>query len=48
METTNHSYTDDNAGLMTLTTPGTLSFEQEAETFVDYTQKVLLARQLLS
>ena len=36
-ENTANSYTDENAGLMAVST---LSFEREAETFADYTQQV--------
>jgi hypothetical protein len=36
-ENTNNAYTDENAGLMAIST---LSFEQEAETFADYTRQV--------
>ncbi len=39
-ENTDRSCTDDNAGLRTLSSPGTFRFEQEAQTFAEYNQQV--------
>jgi hypothetical protein len=40
IENSDESYTDDNAGLMAASSE-TLEFEHEAETFDEYTQKVV-------
>ncbi|CAF0790448.1 unnamed protein product [Adineta steineri] len=47
IENNDNSYTDDNAGIMALSSSGKLSFEQVPETFEDYTQKLEEALVLL-
>ncbi|UJR16315.1 hypothetical protein I4U23_003221 [Adineta vaga] len=47
IEDTTPSYTDENARTTALISTGTLSFEQKAETFADYTQKLEEALTLL-
>ncbi len=42
IENSDEHYTDDNAGLMAASSSETLPFEREAETFDDYTQKVVI------
>jgi hypothetical protein len=36
------AYTEDNAGLMAASSSGTFPFERDAETFDEYTQKVVI------
>jgi hypothetical protein len=46
-ETTKNSSTDQNAGLMVVSlSSGALSIEQDAETFADYTQKVIVLNEI--
>jgi hypothetical protein len=41
IENADTSYTDDNAGIMAASASETFAFEHEAETFDEYTQKVI-------
>jgi hypothetical protein len=41
IENPDEPYTDDNAGLMAASQSETFAFEHEAETFDEYTQKVV-------
>lgn len=42
IENSDENYTDDNAGLLAATSLNTFTFEGEAQTFDEYTQKVCL------